>query len=695
VATNRPESAEPSLPTPFAPPTPAEPPTSPVIGDRSGGSRQPPIFIGGPLGEGAEGRMDLGIPDPDQTPARLARQPDLSARIDEVREWVLEAFHEAKTARETGPNPRKLQWQRNYDAYWGREQTTGKQAWQADITLSTVADYVERWVAAMRDALGATPDWYSFLDPLQKNSDLESLAKRVMDAALAHCGTNQSGQHIPFPSVFASVLKSGAITKPALAVTWREGRLRIENVDARELFHDPTGNGLYRVRERPVDLHRLQKLKALTRTDGTPVYNPAAIDQCIGGLGADAEHTVEKERAAGHGAQATGRRRQVMVQEFLGTLLARDGSVIAENQLVVLVNETHVIRGPEPSPFWHGKDWIVSAPLLEVPFSVDGRSYVESFAALSALFTEFTNLLLDGIRMEAIPAYRGWPEALQDSQQLMDGVTPGKMFLADEDIDPNAPVIEKLDMGSLPSQAFQLWEAIMQLLREAAGQNELRLGRLADKSGVTATEIDKADAGSNVLVKHIAEGVEQNLLSPALELSWYTFLQHFDESSDAELLHELGPDLVRMLVVRREELRSQSMRLRATGISGLLALAQDARRLLAMLDTIGRSDLLTQQFLQDYSLGRTIATLLRAMRIDAMDLRKTPQELAAMQGAPGIGLPGPGATPPDGNPQLPVNLARASALRTTRGQAPGSGMPPGGGGRSGGGPLSGGSGGQG
>lgn len=634
---------------------------------------------------------DLGIPDPaiDQ-----AADPALRERLVEVREWVIEAWHEAQTARETGPNPRKREWQMNWDAYWGRVDGSGKADWQANERLPTVADYVERFVAAMREALTAAGgEFYRFEDALGRSGQLESLVKRIMDAALAHCSSNVTGQHVAFPAVFANAVKAGCMSRIALAVTWREGRLRIDNVDAREIYHDPTGQGLYRLRRQHVDLHRLHRLKAILGPDGQPLYDGAAIDRLVGGIGADQEVVVEKERMSGHGQQTDStRRRPVEILEFLGTILARDGSLIAENQLVVLANMTEVIRGPAPNPFWHGMDWIVCSPLLQVPFSVDGRSYVEAFAQLTSLFQEFTNLVLDTVRLQGIPSYQIWPELLETPAQAKE-LFPGKMFLADPDTPPGVDFVKKIETGNVPPQLFAVWESIQQLLRESASQNELRLGRLADKSNITATEIDAATSGSNTLVQHIAEDLETNIVAPAITLAWYTLLQHLDLSSDRELIGEIGPDATQMIVAQREDLRKQSFRLRASGISGMLRLASERRAILQLLEVLGRSDLLAQQFLADYSLARLIDQLLRTLRLDIEQLRKTPQERSAelgQAGAPGIPAANVGV-PSDAQPQLPVNLARASALRTARGTPPGTdptaGLPRGAGGRSGTGPT--------
>lgn len=634
-----------------------------------------PAFIGGPLGQRAKaqtaGLDDLGIPEPSAPP--VESEEDEAKKADAKRDalqWVLECVQESRTSRESGHNPRRDQWERNYDDYWGRTNTTGKQSWQADERLPTVADHVERFTAAMREALGAAGDnFYRFEDRAGKSGRLESLSKRILDAALAHCSQNVTGQHVGFPSVFAKAVKAGAMTRFAMSVTWQNGRLRIENVDSRELFHDPTGSGLYRIRERHIDLHRIQSLKSLRRSDGTPLYDAEAIDRIVGGLGASEERVVEKERATGIGQQTDStRRRPVEIHEFLGTLLSRDGSVVAENQLVVVAERREVIRGPEVNPFWHKMDWIVCTPLIEVPFSIDGRSYVESFGHLAALFQEFTNLLLDGVRLEIMPSYEIYPEKLERPDQAKDGIWPGKMFLADQDAMPGESFVRKIDTGSVPPGAFTTWEAIKQLVRESSSQNELRLGRLADKSGITATEIDAAEGGSNVLVKHIAEGIEENGLAPVLDLAWWTTLQHLDPQSDPELLAEIGDESANMIFERREELRKQTFRLRARGITGILALSQERRAILSALQVIGQNDLLAQQFLQDYSLPRTLDQLFRSMRLPIEDLRKTEEERAAVasgsQVPPGMA---PGNVPRDGTPQLPVNQARASALRLPRG----------------------------
>jgi hypothetical protein len=296
-----------------------------------------------------------------------------------------------------------------------------------------------------------------------------------------------------------------------------------------------------------------------------------------------------------------------------------------------MANETEIIRGPEPNPFWHGQDWIVSAPLISVPHSVYGKSYVEGFASLVQTFIDMTNLILDGIQTTSIPAYQAWPDALEDTTQLDQGVTPGKMYLANEDAKVGEPFVTRVETGQINPQAFQVWESIRGLVREASSQNELRLGQLTNRSGVTATEIDTSSAGTEALLEHIAEDVEEQLLSPVLNLVWPTMLQHLDPATDNRLRLELGPEVSEMLIQRRNEFRDRTIHLRATGISGLLKRSRERRVLMETMQTVGQSEMLSQVFARSMSFENLLSQIMRTSGIDPATLQLSPEQRAQQE----------------------------------------------------------------
>jgi hypothetical protein len=569
--------------------------------------------------------------DLDSTPSFSAKSP--AADIDKavLRNYLCELLHEAKAARETGPEARDLQWRRNWEAYWTRYDHSGKEEWQAKESLPDVANFVERFVASLRKALTASgEEWFAFDDPLDQDGRLEATVKNIVEYGLSGCGKNSTGQPVSFPVVFADGMKAGAVMMPAFAVLWRGGRLVIDVVDARELYYDPTGRGLYRFREYEIDKWQLADLRDLRDGDGNYIYDRDAIDRCAAAGGKAETQTEDKERSGGHGQESTHRfRKTFAIQEFLGHILDEDGNCVAKNQVVVMANETEIILGPENNPWWHARDWIVSAPLVSVPFSVYGKSYVESFAALAQTFVDMTNMLLDAIQVTSIPAFQGWPDAMEDPTQLDQGVSPGKVFLANDDAQQGQPFITRIDFGNVNPDAFRAWESIRGLLREGSSQNELRLGQLTKRSGVTATEIDAAEGGTEALLEHLAEDVEQQLLTPILNLVWPTMLQHLDPEKDERLRLELGKDVSDMIATRRNEFRDRTVQLTAKGISGLLKRSRLRRALLEVMQIVGQSEVMGQVFARSMSFQKLLSQILRTGGIDPRTLEMSDQEKAA------------------------------------------------------------------
>jgi hypothetical protein len=113
-----------------------------------------------------------------------------------------------------------------------------------------------------------------------------------------------------------------------------------------------------------------------------------------------------------------------------------------------------------------------------------------------------------------------WPDRLKNPEEMEEGIRPAKVYEAEEDDEqPDRPFIRAIDMGVVNPAAFTGWEAIKGMVREAASQNELRIGQLTGKTHVTATEINKADSGTDALTEQMAADIEEQILSPLLELA--------------------------------------------------------------------------------------------------------------------------------------------------------------------------------
>lgn len=581
--------------------------------------------------------------------------------LEELKQMLREYFREGEQARKSGTDAREFNWRANVASYWGRTESGDKAEWQADEQMPEFPNFIDRYTAALRLALMSQPDWFEIKDPTELTGERNRMMREFVKIHLDHCATNASGQRIGFDSTFGKCMKAGALTVRACSVTFDEESqfVNIDPVNAFELYYDPTGRGLYRIRRRSFDRWQLDKMKSQVDSKGKPIYHKKAIESLQAHL--DMEAKTIREEVTGGSEEGVGvnRRKTVEIDEYLCTIIDRDGKLVAENQLIVFANDREVIRGPEDNPNWHGKDWIVMDPTIDVPFSVWGRTYGEVFRALSETFTEVTNLILDGAFAESVGAHMVWWDAVANPEALGNGIFPGLVVQADEDWPAGKDFVKKIEMGGLSVDAMRLWEAIKSELREGAQASELSLGQVPPKGDITAEEIRSSGRGESTLSFALAKDTETRFLNPILELTLMTALQHYDPVKNPTLADELGPDMAAMLVNNRKNFASKTYRYVAKGITAAMERGKKLQGLMGFLQILGQSEVLAAKFAEDHSVMALVKELLVGFDINPASLKKTEEEklrdkqkedaarVAASQGggAPGGGgaATGPGA----------------------------------------------------
>lgn len=312
----------------------------------------------------------------------------------------------------------------------------------------------------------------------------------------------------------------------------------MNSVDPREYFGDATGRNLYRLRRYTIDKHRLLEMAQDADSDGNSLYDVEMIKQLHSDIDEDMRN--ERERSTGHGQGEGGPtgRKEITIDEWLCTILLPDGTVAAQNALVVVANERFVIRGPEENPFWHQRDWTVFTPMVTVPFSIYGRTYAEDWSDPADAFVELTNLIMDGIFTSTMKAYAVQPDMLKDPSQLQEGIYPNKIFEMEEGMPP-ADFMKDIDLGRLPSESITVWQSLKQEMREGAKLSEIALGQVPPKGDITATEVNQVQQSGSAMIRSMARTIEARFLEPILTLLFQTALQHMD-FNDPALRAELG-----------------------------------------------------------------------------------------------------------------------------------------------------------
>jgi hypothetical protein len=568
-------------------------------------------------------------------------------------------FQEADNARKGGPHQRDMKWQENLDLYWNRYDHTAKASWQAKENLPTVPSYVDRFAAALKEALVASPNsFYDVIDPAGVEDGLSLAVKRMTDVWLSMVGRNQTGTCLGFPAVFEEQMKLGALMACSSVTTWKTdmkyGRVAIETVDPRNVWLDPTYRNLYRIRRVELDKHSLRAMALQKDGKGNAIFNLGAIDQMVTHIEQQAQQ--DREMLTGHGGMMTSTRQPIMMDEYIATVVDHSGRVLAKDALMVVGNDQFLIRGPEPNPYWHKKDWLTFAPLVTVPLSVYGRSYMEDFGGVSRTFNAMTNLLLDAVLMSSMKAYAVVPSMLLDPGQLAGGITANKLFHL-EDGARAEDFLNAVDLGNLKPESFQMWTSLKNEITEAAGQNEISLGQFAPKGRTSATEISETKESSSAIIRSVAQTIETRWLDVTLDLVWQTGLQHMS-TADPMLRKACGEDLFGELMDRRKELASSGITFQAHGISSLIQKNRMLKALLQLMAFMSQSPELLAAFMQEVDLQKFLRLLFRLSDIDITKLTMTEQEkqmkaladqMAAAQAMQG-GMPAPGQAPAEGLP---------------------------------------------
>ncbi len=579
---------------------------------------------------------------------------------------VLEGYRkEAEAQRSGGLNPRDAKWKENLDLYWNRWDFSDKADWQAQETMPEVPQFVDRFAAAMKEALiglGAE-GFYTVIDPADEDGDIANAIKEMTDVWLSQVGQNSLGQTLAFPAVFEEQMKMGALMACCATITWKDdvpgGRVSMDTQDPRSVWLDHTNRGLYRIRRIEQDRHVLYDMVNAKDGGGKNIFNLPAVENFISHLTDEDAIKREQLTGTGSGQASMSNRVPVILDEYIATVIGTDGKIIQKEGMYVVANNEFLVRGPEKNPFWHDKDWLLYAPLVTAPMSVYGRSYMEDFGSVATAFNELTNLILDAVHTSALKAFVMVPELLSDPSQVASGIWGNKIFEMDLGAKPE-DFAKALDLGRLPSEAVTVWQAMKSELREAANVNEIGLGQFAPKGRTSATEISATQRSSSAMVRSVAESVETRLLDVGLDLIWKTGLQHA-KKNDKALRRAAGAPMFDALMGRRRELITKPITFQARGISTLIERGQMLNSLMQILTIVASNDILLQEFLKKIDVEKLVELLFTLSNVPLKRLQASEREkLIRSATEPINALQEPGAEAPSGSaaPGLATELTQ-------------------------------------
>ena len=618
---------------------------------------------------------------------------------------VIQAIRACKREAESAvKNGRTLKTRQNFQAFLGEQDWSYKQPGQSTEFLPKTAMALEQFAQFFKRALSQFGAWFSVdvaADSLLSGEQIHDLLRVYLDdlptsgpesvpfelvlsdgVKLGGLGSliilKVYGRHVASPEFYVEQGQAflGADGEPVVTADTLQQRDRapwrlcIDLVRPEDYFPDPTGRGLYEIHRVRRDYHEVLELAE------QGIYDKAAVEAIAASFTEPEDEQVRSRMQNQEPPTPPGFRRQIVIDEFWGTLLDARGRVVQKQTLCALANDRYLIRKPEPYPFWHGGSPFVAAPLIRVPGSVWHKALYDDVVPLNFAANELFNLMTDGAMASVWGVRQLRPDYLQDPAQVAGGVPQGITLAIKQETPQGTKVLETVTEGEVPQFALEQYRIIDREFQAAAMVNDIKLGFFPDKT-VKATEVMEASQSQAVTLDGITADLERGLITRTLEKAYLTILQHLDVLDARDVVDAIGPQaallIARLTAPQRFALLARKARFQVHGLSATLGRVRDFQKIMALMQAVATSPMLMQAFMQRFSADKVLTHMMKTLSLNPEHMELTPEERAAQpaqmmglaglmgaQGAegqaPSPGSPvGPGA---GGEPNVPAEIVQ-------------------------------------
>lgn len=527
----------------------------------------------------------------------------------------------------------------NYDTYHSRQDFSYKEKGQSQEFLPKMFIAVEQGANAIQSGLVDMSEWFRVypapgiteaqmrIKPIEiqkilsRQLEKAHFMTRVGDAVkLGFLGslivTKVHGKYVP-KARYEVVTKEekGTYKRRLLKKEDKKWQLEISLARQQDWRPDPTGGNVYRMQDIYLDYHQVEAMAKLPNSgyDMEKVVQLKAQSSLQSAL-----QEYEKSRETGQNLHNVNFRHRIKLTEIWGDFVAPDGTLVWENCVATVANDTIVVQPPMPIKLWHGEHPYVSCPILTVPHSVWGKTPFDSGSVLNIAINELFNLILDG-GLAAVHGIKQIREHwLEDPSQVEDGISPGTSLRANTSCPPGATVLERVDTATIPPEALPVFNLISQEFNSAVMSDFLSMGTQPMRQ-VKATEVVQSSQAHSAMFNAIAKHLEADLIKPILEKAWLTCAQHMNDFDDGELQMLLGEDRAAHLErMGPEELFAETagkIKFEVFGISETLGKQKDFTKLQAMLQTVASSPVLMEEFTKKYDFGKLLTEIVKSLDI--------------------------------------------------------------------------------
>lgn len=406
-------------------------------------------------------------------------------------------------------------------------------------------------------------------------------------------------------------------------------QLKLHLVRAENWFPDPTGKGLYNQEVIEIDYHELLKLAK---------ENPKDFDlEVVENIreNKDYEQETKKSKETNQDEVYGTTRKMIRIIEHWGTIChPHTGEVLHENVVCRITEDGDVVSPPQKNPLWHGEDPYVVSPILRVPLSVWHKALTDGPTYLNKALNELFNLQFDSGLMSVFGIRQIREDWLDNPEEVSDGIAPGQTLKANNQCPPGQKVLETVATGALTEESITMFNMADREFQSASFSSDIRMGQLPQRQ-VKATEIVASNQSIQGIFNGIVKRLEEVYVAKILYKSWVTCAQHMDDLDSNEVKALLGEDRANLLSNFSAEERfaktAQGHRYEVFGMSQTLNKIQDFKKITTLLQTIGTSQILMQEFMRKYSVTKLLGEIVKSLDISEEKIMAEPEELARIE----------------------------------------------------------------
>jgi len=562
---------------------------------------------------------------------------------------VAQAIWNYKDEAETARRNRYLQNRQNYEVYHLRQDFSHKKRGQSKEFLAKQSVAVEQLCSSLQQGLMDLGDWFRVdlepgIDPAKQKIVPKSVEKLL----------NRQLEKNKFPNLFNDTLKFGALgalmivkvggkfvkrcefeARPDQTETGEIKRTLIRKeksvwqldlnlIRQEDYFPDPTGRKLYEVQRIEMDWHQLKKIAEENPKD----FDMDAVNNCT--YFTDDLQKAKKSRETGQNITNSQYRRVVTIYECWGTLVERHtGDILMENCVCAMDAQGNVIRPPKKNPFWHNSSPFVTSPIIRVPLSVWHKALMDAPTRHNLAMNELYNLNVDAAMMETHGIKQLRSAWLENTAQVSEGIAPGTTLLVNSSCPPGAKVLERVDTSAMTPQSMNMLNMMDREFNQSALTNDFRLGAIPQRQ-VKATEVVASNQSLTGIMNGIVKVIEEEMVSSLLDKSWLVMAQHMNDLDSDEVKAIVGEQQAHFVsnMAPEEIFASTALghKYKVFGLSQTLNKIQDFRKIQSLLQSIGASPQMMQEFTRKYSMTKLLGEIIKSLDIDDEKLLASQQE---------------------------------------------------------------------